>query len=116
MVTWPMFAEQFYNEKLVVDVLKVGLAVGSKVYAPDGEKKAGVGAEAVEKAVRDLMEVGEEAEGRRRRARELGKKANRAVEKGGSSYEDVGNLIWELRQRKKAQMDVEATLNKVRAL
>ncbi|KAG0451534.1 hypothetical protein HPP92_026387 [Vanilla planifolia] len=116
MVTWPMFAEQFYNEKLVVDVLKVGLAVGSKVYAPDGEERAGVGAEAVEKAVRDLMGVGEEAEGRRRRARELGQKANRAVEKGGSSYEDVGNLIWELRQRKKAQMDVEATLNKVRAL
>ena len=30
MVTWPIFAEQFYNEKLVTDVLKTGVGVGVK--------------------------------------------------------------------------------------
>ncbi|CAJ2664529.1 unnamed protein product [Trifolium pratense] len=30
MITWPMFAEQFENEKLLVDVLKIGVAVGAK--------------------------------------------------------------------------------------
>jgi UDP:flavonoid glycosyltransferase YjiC (YdhE family) len=30
MITWPIFAEQFENEKLVVDVLKIGVAVGTK--------------------------------------------------------------------------------------
>nr|UHH90530.1 UDP-glycosyltransferase [Nicotiana benthamiana] len=29
MVTWPLFAEQFFNEKLVTDVLKTGVDVGS---------------------------------------------------------------------------------------
>jgi UDP:flavonoid glycosyltransferase YjiC (YdhE family) len=28
MVTWPVSAEQFFNEKLVTDVLKIGVAVG----------------------------------------------------------------------------------------
>ncbi|KAH7658736.1 UDP-glucuronosyl/UDP-glucosyltransferase protein [Dioscorea alata] len=32
MITWPMYAEQFYNEKLVADVLKIGVSVGVKEY------------------------------------------------------------------------------------
>ncbi|TXG64265.1 hypothetical protein EZV62_011259 [Acer yangbiense] len=28
MVTWPVFADQFYNEKLVTEVLKIGVSVG----------------------------------------------------------------------------------------
>ena len=30
MVTWPLYAEQFCNEKLVKDVLKIGVDVGRK--------------------------------------------------------------------------------------
>ncbi|KAK9007665.1 hypothetical protein V6N11_074585 [Hibiscus sabdariffa] len=29
MITWPISAEQFFNEKLVTDVLKIGVRVGS---------------------------------------------------------------------------------------
>ncbi|KAH7833225.1 hypothetical protein Vadar_004203 [Vaccinium darrowii] len=29
MVTWPVFAEQFYNEKLVTEILRIGISVGN---------------------------------------------------------------------------------------
>ncbi|KAL2926577.1 Scopoletin glucosyltransferase [Bienertia sinuspersici] len=33
MVTWPIFAEQFYNEKLVTEILKIGVPVGAKKWS-----------------------------------------------------------------------------------
>ncbi|ONK81301.1 uncharacterized protein A4U43_C01F27580 [Asparagus officinalis] len=47
------------------------------------------------------MGGGEEAEERRKRAKELGEKARLAVGKGGSSYVDTGNMIAELIQRRR---------------
>ncbi|RYR54419.1 hypothetical protein Ahy_A06g029692 isoform A [Arachis hypogaea] len=76
MVTWPMGAEQFYNEKLVTEVLKIGVP-------------------AIEKAVKKIM-VGEETEEMRMKANVLSQLANAAVENGGSSYSDLGALIHEL--------------------
>ncbi|XP_042957819.1 UDP-glucose flavonoid 3-O-glucosyltransferase 7-like [Carya illinoinensis] len=32
MVTWPLFSEQFVNEKLVTEVLKIGVPVGAQQY------------------------------------------------------------------------------------
>ncbi|XP_020590913.1 scopoletin glucosyltransferase-like [Phalaenopsis equestris] len=93
MVTWPLFADQFYNEKLLVQVLEVGVAVGEK---GDGEWGGG----GWEEAEGEVMGSGEEADGRRRRARDLGEKARRAVEMDGSSYDNIGNLIRELLERK----------------
>ncbi|GLT57827.1 hypothetical protein SLA2020_307720 [Shorea laevis] len=29
--TWPMFAEQFYNERFIVQVAKIGVSLGSKI-------------------------------------------------------------------------------------
>ncbi|OVA17932.1 UDP-glucuronosyl/UDP-glucosyltransferase [Macleaya cordata] len=93
MITWPMFAEQFFNEKLVVQVLRIGVRVGeddvpaSKL---EGEKKVeGMGKkkkEEVEKAVNRAMDGGEEGEERRRRVREYAEKARKAMEEGGSSH------------------------------
>jgi UDP:flavonoid glycosyltransferase YjiC (YdhE family) len=97
MVTWPIFAEQFYNEKLVTDVLKTGVGVGVKEWLRvHGDH---VKSEAVEKTITQIM-VGEEAEEMRSRAKKLGQTARKAVEEGGSSYSDFNALIEELRWRR----------------
>lgn len=100
LVTWPLFAEQFYNEKLIVDVLKIGVSVGVKEYAMNPEDRGLVDAATIKNAAEELMGSGEEAQERRKRARELGEMAMKAVEKGGSSYEDLSNLIQELMDKK----------------
>ena len=52
-----------------------------------------VGRDVVEKAVRDIMGAGEEADGRRQRARELAAKARAAVQEGGSSHANLLDLV-----------------------
>ncbi|KAJ6385699.1 hypothetical protein OIU77_028810 [Salix suchowensis] len=94
MITWPVFAEQFYNEKLVTEVLKTGVAVGVKEWV--SVHGYHVKSEAIEKAITRIM-VGEEADEKRSRAREIGETARKAVEKGGSSFSDLNALIEELR-------------------
>ncbi|XP_010925717.1 scopoletin glucosyltransferase-like [Elaeis guineensis] len=101
MIAWPMFAEQFFNERLIVEVLKVGIGVGVKEYAHFGAERRVVAGEEIRRAVGRVMDGGEEAEEMRRRARKLAEMARRAVEEGGSSYVEVGELIQELIGRKK---------------
>ncbi|RWW18075.1 hypothetical protein GW17_00017962 [Ensete ventricosum] len=96
MVTWPLFAEQFINEKLVVDVLRVGIAVGATVCSNHKKKRTLVKGEAIKKAVDELMGSGEEAESRRKRVGKLKELANKAVEGGGSSDTDMSYLLHEL--------------------
>ncbi|KAI9182162.1 hypothetical protein LWI28_022682 [Acer negundo] len=94
MVTWPVFAEQFYNEKLVTEVLKIGVSVGVQQWSRlEGDF---VKREAIEKAVKEIT-VGDRAGEMRSRAKALGEMARRAVEKEGSSYCDLSALIDELR-------------------
>ncbi|MED6132872.1 hypothetical protein PIB30_022784 [Stylosanthes scabra] len=97
MVTWPMYAEQFYNAKFVRDIARVGVGVGVQTWVGmmGGEP---VKKEVIEKAVKRIME-GEEAEEMRRRAKELAKKAREALEEGGSSYSQFNSLIQDLRSR-----------------
>jgi abscisate beta-glucosyltransferase len=100
MITWPISAEQFFNEKLVTDVLGIGVRVGSVEWMSfNVEKKALVGREKVEVAVKRLMggDGAAEAVEMRRRAREFAEKAKRAVEEGGSSSKDADALIEELK-------------------
>jgi len=96
MVTWPSFAEQFYNEKLVTHVLKTGVSVGAKKWGAEPSLENLMKSDAIEQVVREIM-VGEEAEERRRRAKKLQEMAWKAVEEGGSSYCDLTALINELR-------------------
>ncbi|CAN1352600.1 Scopoletin glucosyltransferase [Linum perenne] len=94
MVTWPLMAEQFLNEKLVTDVLRIGVSVGSEEWSM-GEWKIIVGREDIERAVKEVT-IGEEAEEMRERAMELKEKAVKANEEGGSSYSDLKSLLQEL--------------------
>lgn len=96
MITWPLFAEQFFNEKLVVEVLRIGIRVGVEIPVRWGdEEKVGVlvKKDGVEKAIAMLMGGGEEGEKRRKKARELGVMAKMALEKGGSSLLNMSFLI-----------------------
>ncbi|KAL0416860.1 UNVERIFIED_CONTAM: Scopoletin glucosyltransferase [Sesamum latifolium] len=62
MVTWPVSAEQFYNEKLVTKVLRTGVPVGSKKWADCGKRR----------------------------------RAKKAVEEEGSSYNSLSAFVDEL--------------------
>ncbi|CAN1192440.1 Scopoletin glucosyltransferase [Linum perenne] len=98
MVTWPMFAEQFFNEKLVTEVLRTGVGVGVKEWvALKGEK---VNAKDLANAVKKIMGDGVEAEEMRKRANKFGELARKAVEKGGSSHSDLNDLMDKLRGRR----------------
>ncbi|XP_062023860.1 UDP-glucose flavonoid 3-O-glucosyltransferase 7-like [Rosa rugosa] len=100
MITWPVSAEQIFNEKLVTEILRTGVAVGAQQWGTVADEsvkmEASVKREAIEEAVSQMM-VGDEALAMRSRAKELGKMARRAVEEGGSSFKDLSALISELR-------------------
>ncbi|XP_030523012.1 scopoletin glucosyltransferase-like [Rhodamnia argentea] len=102
MVTWPIFSEQFYNEKLVTQLLQIGIGVGSKQNANFGVGADVVSGDDIVVAVRRVM-AGEEAEEMRRRAKKLGEMARKAVGEGGSSDLDLTSLIEELMQHKAAR-------------
>ncbi|KAK7308780.1 hypothetical protein RJT34_05006 [Clitoria ternatea] len=95
MVTWPVSAEQFYNEKLVTEILETGVPVGVKKWGRIVGDDS-VTSEAIEKAVKRVME-GEEAEGMRNRAWKLSQMAKTAVEHEGSSHSHLTDLIQYLR-------------------
>ncbi|OMO74052.1 UDP-glucuronosyl/UDP-glucosyltransferase [Corchorus capsularis] len=94
VVAWPVASEQYYNEKLLTQVLRIGIPVGAQKWARlvgDFVKR-----EAIEKAVKEIM-VGDRAEEIRSRAKEFAEMARKAVENGGSSYSDLNALLEELR-------------------
>ncbi|PON53362.1 UDP-glucuronosyl/UDP-glucosyltransferase [Parasponia andersonii] len=112
MITWPMFAEQFHNENLIVKLLKIGVRVGVKETVEnhrrdeDNDVQKGlpsfVTRDNIKKAIEDLMDEGDEGEERRRRAKEAGEMANRVVE-GGSSFLNVSLFIQHISEELKHQ-------------
>ncbi|XP_050206790.1 UDP-glycosyltransferase 73C5-like [Mercurialis annua] len=89
MVTWPRLADQFCNEKLIVDVLKIGVEVGA------------VKRENFKRAVDRLMDdEAEDTKDRRKRAMELSRLARETVQENGSSYLNMKLLINEIMQHK----------------
>ncbi|XP_061352609.1 UDP-glycosyltransferase 73C11-like [Gastrolobium bilobum] len=102
MVTWPLFADQFLNEKLVVQVLRIGVSLGVEVPLNWGEEeKVGVMVkkEDIKNAICLLMDEGEESKERNQRALKLSEMAKRAVEKGGSSHLNMTLLIQDIMQQ-----------------
>uniref|UniRef100_A0ACD5TF73 Uncharacterized protein n=1 Tax=Avena sativa TaxID=4498 RepID=A0ACD5TF73_AVESA len=96
MLTWPLVFDQFIEERLVTDVLKIGERVWSGPRSTRYEEKVTVPAEAVARAVARFLEPGGTGEAARVRARELAVKAHAAVAEGGSSHSDLCRLINDL--------------------
>ncbi|XP_077224884.1 scopoletin glucosyltransferase-like isoform X2 [Tasmannia lanceolata] len=103
MVTWPNFADQFFNEKLITEVAKVGVGVGNlfsgSPFPIDEEDLPVIRREQIEKAVKQVLGGGEEGEGMRKRAKEFEVMARKGMEIGGSSHEALNSLIEELMKK-----------------
>ncbi|KAF8377583.1 hypothetical protein HHK36_030965 [Tetracentron sinense] len=98
LITWPLFAEQFFNEKLITQVLKIGVGVGNKFWSAWATEDVElVKREDIEKAVSMVMDDGDDAKEMRKRAKQLGEMAKMAVEEGGSSYANITTLIEDIR-------------------
>lgn len=100
MITWPSHGEQFYNEKLITEVRGIGVEVGATEWCLTGfeEREKLVSSDSIQKAVRRLMDGGDEAEKIRRRAQEFGEKARLAIQEGGSSHKNLLALIDDLKR------------------
>ncbi|AES81933.1 putative hexosyltransferase [Medicago truncatula] len=106
MVTWPLFADQFLNECLVVQILKVGVKIGVKSPMKWGEEEDGVlvKKEDIERGIEKLMDETSECKERRKRIRELAEMAKKAVEKGGSSHSNISLFIQDIMKKNKDMM------------
>ncbi|XP_057779269.1 UDP-glycosyltransferase 73C4-like [Salvia miltiorrhiza] len=116
MITWPMFAEQFCNEKFIVNVIKTGVRVGVEIPVVLGIVDGAavqVRSDDVKMAIDELMEGGEEGAERRERARKLGEAAKRAVEEGGSSQLNMTQLIQDMVVLKAKYVDKSADATKI---
>lgn len=101
LITWPLFAEQFLNEKFIVQILGIGVSVGAKtVRHLEDEEESGtiqVRRNEIQKAIVRVMNNEErEANERRKRAKEFAEMAKNATEKGGSSDLNVALLIQDI--------------------
>ncbi|XP_023005795.1 UDP-glycosyltransferase 73C6-like [Cucurbita maxima] len=98
MITWPLFADQIFNEKLIVQILKVGVSVGEETvlhFEREDEELVLVKREKVREAIEIVMD-GDEREEMRERSKKLAKKAKTAMEEGGSSHRNLKLLIQDL--------------------
>ncbi|PUZ65337.1 hypothetical protein GQ55_3G215300 [Panicum hallii var. hallii] len=96
MLTWPLVFDQFIEERLVTDVLRIGERVWSGPRSTRYEERGAVPADAVALAVARFLEPGGAGEAARGRARALAAKACAAVAEGGSSSRDLHRLIDDL--------------------
>lgn len=95
LVTFPLFAEQFINEKLV-QVVKIGVSVGAESVVHLGEEdksRVQVTRENVLDSIEKVMGDGQVKEEIRERARKYADMARKAIEQGGSSYLNMSLLI-----------------------
>ncbi|KAL2924263.1 Abscisate beta-glucosyltransferase [Bienertia sinuspersici] len=110
LITWPMFADQFYNEKLVTQVLKIGVEVGNMVWKAWATDETEVVPKLkITSAITRVMGGGEEGEELRRKVKEFSVLAHKAVEEGGSSYKDIKALLHVLRLHKQDRISKESS-------
>ncbi|XP_061337711.1 UDP-glycosyltransferase 73C4-like [Gastrolobium bilobum] len=98
VITFPMFADQFYNEKFVVQVIEIGVSVGAQTAVHFGDEEkfnegVQVNRDNVKEAIEKVMGEGEDKGKRRERAKKFADMAKKAIEEGGSSYRNMSLLI-----------------------
>jgi hypothetical protein len=92
-LTWPSFADQFSSERLLVDVLGIGVRSGVKVpvmNVPEETEGVQLASCDVEKAIAELID---EARAGGSKAKELAEEARAAMAEDGSSYSDLTDTI-----------------------
>ncbi|KAI4378709.1 hypothetical protein MLD38_016149 [Melastoma candidum] len=97
MVTWPLFAEQFFNEKVIVQISGVGVSVGAKLMIHLGEEEdhgVTITRDDVKDAVEEVMN--EKGAVMRDRAKKLGEMARKALVTSGSSYNDLTMFLQDM--------------------
>jgi hypothetical protein len=90
MISWPLFADQYYNSKFVVDEIEIALEAPKRA-----EQNWLVPRNDVERIVKLLM-MEEKGRELRKRVRELKLAARAAVAEGGSSYNNFDLFVSEL--------------------
>ncbi|KAI4388028.1 hypothetical protein MLD38_000404 [Melastoma candidum] len=95
LLAWPLAAEQQLNARMLTEELGVGIRVKTE----NGSVRGFVTCEAVERAVRDLMER-DRGETARKRVAELRDMAWKAAEPGGSSWMALEDLIADVSSEK----------------
>uniref|UniRef100_A0A2P2IRD9 Uncharacterized protein MANES_08G015600 n=1 Tax=Rhizophora mucronata TaxID=61149 RepID=A0A2P2IRD9_RHIMU len=96
MVPSPLFLDQFFNEKLVLEVLQTGVDVGATSpikWREDERIGVLVKKECVRKAVDKLMKDGEESKERKERAKHFNELAREAMKEEGSSCLNLKQLM-----------------------
>lgn len=109
LITWPLFAEQFFNQNFVLNQLGIGVGIGVESGLAWGEEEkigALVKRDRVEETVTRFMGGDESVEAMRKRASELSELAKAAVSKGGSSNINIGRLIEDLSNLKKEKRKI----------
>ncbi|KAM1482670.1 hypothetical protein TB2_034250 [Malus domestica] len=103
MITWPFSSEQFYNERFILNVIRVGISMGNEDWVPLKEvPRVTIKRDKVAHVVNRLMGCEEdEVVDMRKRAEEFRDKAMKAFEKGGSSHSNVHAFIAELKSCRK---------------
>lgn len=84
MITWPLFAEQFCNEKLIINVLNTGVKGGMEnpvVFLDEEKVGTKVKKDKIKMVIERVMGEEEEAQMRRNRAKMFGEMAIRAWRK-----------------------------------
>ncbi|CAJ1890880.1 unnamed protein product [Sphenostylis stenocarpa] len=96
LVTFPLFSEQFLNEKVVVQVVGNGVSLGAESVVHLGEEdkaRVQVRREKIADSIEKVMGEGKEKEVIRETARNYAAMARKTIEEGGSSYNNMSMLI-----------------------
>ncbi|EPS66660.1 hypothetical protein M569_08117, partial [Genlisea aurea] len=82
LIAWPMFSDQFFHEKLIADVLRIGVRIGVRRFIDDVDAEL-ITSDKLDAGIQNLMRsaAGKDA---RKRVKELAGIASKVLEEGGS--------------------------------